>query len=125
MGLPCLEKERAGDLRAAKCLWLEARLLYTNVPLFVAQRRFFPPVPASPSLDVSVGPEPAQCIHIPIFLCVWRWERLFFKEREVMNQKSLVQDLALPLTSWVGWGAESLSLSLCLLTSKTKIIRAS
>lgn len=70
MGLPCLEKERAGDLRAAKCLWLEARLLSTNVPLFGAQRRFFPPVPASPSLDVSVGPACSvdPYTHLPVCL---------------------------------------------------------
>lgn len=35
------KEERAGNLRGAKCLWLEASTdsIYTNVPLFVVQRR--------------------------------------------------------------------------------------
>lgn len=56
------KEERAGNLRGAKCLWLEARLhSYKCSPVGCSEES--PPAPASPSLDVSAGPGPAWWIH--------------------------------------------------------------
>lgn len=63
VGLLCLKRE-SWRFEESQILWLEARLHLYNVPLFVAQRRFFPPVPASPLLDISGGPGFAQWIHV-------------------------------------------------------------
>ena len=46
----------------------------------------FPPVPDSSSPPpASVGPQSAQWMPVPTFLCVWSWERLLFKEKKVTN----------------------------------------
>lgn len=91
LGGPSLFKKRAGDLRRAKFRGWRPDFIYTNVPLFVAQRRFFPPVPASPLLDVSGGPGFAQWIHV--------FGQTNFQGKRSHRPEVFVQDSALPLAS--------------------------
>ena len=76
LGPALFEKERAGDLRAAKCLWLEARLHLYKCSLVCCSEEILPVSDSSSPPTMSEGPEPAQWIPVPTFLCVWSWERL-------------------------------------------------
>lgn len=64
LGLPCLKNRELEISEEPKTCGWRPDVTDTNVPLFVAQRRFFPPVPASLSLDVCVGLGPAQWIQV-------------------------------------------------------------